>query len=77
MICSQAFWFALIGVGLGVVAYFTCYRLLGAFLFGVTATNPASMLIVAFLLLGVVLLASLIPAFRAARIEPAMALRCE
>jgi len=77
MICRQALWFALIGVVLGVVAYFTCYRLLKTFLFGVTATNPASMLIVAFLLLGVVLLASLIPALRAAKIEPAMALRYE
>jgi putative ABC transport system permease protein len=77
MICNQAIWFALIGVVTGVIGYFACYRFLGSFLFGLTATDPASMLMVAILLLLVVIVASFIPALRAARVQPVVALRSE
>jgi putative ABC transport system permease protein len=77
MICRQAIGFALVGIVIGVIAYFACYRLLSSFLFGITAIDPTSMLIVAILLLLVVLLASLVPALKAARVEPVVALRNE
>jgi len=77
MVCNQAIWFALIGVLTGVVGYFACYRFLGSFFFGLTPTDLPSMLIVATLLLLVVVLASFIPALRAARVQPVVALRSE
>lgn len=77
MVCSQAMRFALIGVVAGVIAYFACYRFLGSFLFGLTPTDPVSMAMVAILLLLVVVLASFIPALRAARVQPVVALRSE
>jgi putative ABC transport system permease protein len=77
MVCNQAIWFALIGVLAGAAGYFACYRFLGSFLFGLTPSDLPSMLMVAILLLLVVVLASFIPALRAARVEPAVALRSE
>jgi ABC-type antimicrobial peptide transport system permease subunit len=65
------------GVVTGVFVYVACYRFFSSFLFGLTATDPASMLMVAILLLVTVVLASFIPALRAARVQPVVALRRE
>jgi putative ABC transport system permease protein len=52
-------------------------RLKKSYLFGVNVTDPASFASVGFLLLLVALLACWIPARRAAKVDPMIALRCE
>jgi putative ABC transport system permease protein len=63
------------GLLIGVVATLALSRLIGSLLYGVSATDPLS-LIIAILVLGLAaLLACLLPAFRATRIDPITALR--
>lgn len=52
-------------------------RVLASLVFGVTAHDPATFIAVATLLLAVALLASLLPAWRATRIDPSSALRAD
>jgi predicted permease len=68
---------ALAGLGVGTLAALAATRTLSAFLYGTTATDPATFASVAVLLLGVALLAAFVPARRAASIEPRSALRAE
>jgi putative ABC transport system permease protein len=66
-----------IGIGLGLLGALLATRLLQNMLFGVSATNPLIFAVNALLLLSVALAACLIPARRAARIDPMDALRYE
>jgi putative ABC transport system permease protein len=68
---------AVLGLALGLTASFALSRLLASFLFGVAPTDPATFAAVSAVLLIVALVASYIPARRAAGIEPASALRTE
>jgi predicted permease len=68
---------AALGIVLGLVASFAVTRFLGSFLFGVSPTDPSTLVGVALLLLVVTTLASFVPARRASRIEPVIALRAE
>ena len=64
-----------IGVALGLVGGFLASRLLGSLLFGVTATDLPTFIVASLVILGVAALASWLPARRASRVDPAVALR--
>ena len=68
---------ALVGIGVGLVAASALTQLIDSFLYGVSPTDPATAAAVAVLLLIVAGLAALIPALRAARVNPMTALRAE
>jgi len=65
------------GIAAGFVLYAMAAPLLQAFLYGVTATDPATLVAATLVLLGTASLASWLPARRASRVDPAMALRAE
>ena len=68
---------ALVGIALGLAGSFALTRALSTLLFGVTATDPVTFAGVAGMLLVVAIAASLIPARRAMRVDPVIALRYE
>jgi putative ABC transport system permease protein len=68
---------ALMGLLLGVAGALALGRVLATFIYGIAAYDPLTFAAVATLLAAVALLASIIPAYRAARIEPTRALREE
>ena len=67
----------LIGVVAGLAIAFGATRVLGSLLYGVKASDPLTFATVAFALLLVALFATYIPALRAIRVDPAIALRDE
>lgn len=66
-----------IGLGVGLVGAFVGAKALGSLLHGVRPTDPVSFVVVVFVLLAVGGVGSYMPARRATRIDPMVALRCE
>jgi predicted permease len=77
MILKQAMTLTGIGLGAGIAGGLVVTQFMKGILFGVNTTDPLTFLVVAFFLGAVAALASYLPAWRATRIDPTIALRYE
>ncbi|HEV2416698.1 MAG TPA: ABC transporter permease [Terriglobia bacterium] len=77
MVIGNGIKLALIGVGVGIIGALASTRLISSLLFDVQATDPETFVIVSLVLVGIALLACWIPARRAAKVDPMVALRYE
>jgi putative ABC transport system permease protein len=68
---------ALLGILIGLAGAFGLTRLMNSLLFGVSATDSLTFVVIALLLVAVAALACYIPARRATKVDPMVALRCE
>lgn len=77
LVVRQGMTMTLIGLALGLVGAFSISRVLRSLLHGVSPTDPLTFVAVSIVLLAVALLACLVPARRATRVDPIIALRTE
>ena len=77
LVIGQGLYLVLIGTVIGLAASLAMTRLLQTMLFGIKPTDPATFFAVGLLLSGVALLACYIPARRATKVDPLLALRYE
>jgi putative ABC transport system permease protein len=77
LILSQAVQLALIGLGVGLVGAFAATRTLGSLLYRVHPADPVTFIGITVLLAAITIFAGLVPAIRATRIDPLVALRYE
>jgi ABC-type antimicrobial peptide transport system permease subunit len=77
MVLGQGLRTVLIGAAFGIAGALMLTRAIASMLFGVTATDPVAFVGVTLLLIGAALLACYIPARRASKLDPLVALRSE
>ncbi len=77
MVLRQGLTLAITGVAVGIPSAFGLTRLMSALLFGVSPTDPITFIAVSVSLTGIALVASYLPARRAAATDPVEALRAE
>jgi predicted permease len=77
LIVKQGMWLALTGLAIGLAGALFLTRLMSSVLYGVSATDIVTFAGVTLLLGSVVLIACYLPARRAAKVDPMVALRCE
>jgi putative ABC transport system permease protein len=75
LVVGEGLRLALVGAGAGVLAALALTRLMSSMLFRIRGTDPATFMVVAFLVTCTAVLASLIPAHRATKVDPMVALR--
>lgn len=77
MVLGEALWLAVAGVGIGTALAFASGKLIESELFDLKPTDPVSIGVAVALMIGVALFAGWLPARRATRIDPMIALRYE
>src|SRR5262245_19855233 len=77
LVTGEGMALAIIGVALGLMAALALTRVMEGLLFGVSATDPLTFMVIALLLMFVALLACYIPARRATKMDPLIALKSE
>ncbi len=77
MVLKQGLLLSVVGSAVGVIGALGLTRFLASYLYEVSATDPATFGLIPLLITGVSMLACWLPARRAARVDPMVALRCE
>jgi putative ABC transport system permease protein len=77
LVTAQGLKLTIAGLALGMAGAFALTRVMAPLLYGVTATDPLTFILISLSLAGVALFACWIPARRAAKVDPMAALRCE
>jgi predicted permease len=77
LVLKQGLTLALAGIAVGLAGAFLLTRVISSLLYQVSATDPATFIAISLLLVGVALGASFVPARRAAKVDPLVALRHE
>ena len=77
LILREALWLVIAGVAVGLPIIFAVTRLAATLLFGLTPTDPVSLFLAALLMMAVAMVAGYVPARRATRVDPLVALRYE
>jgi putative ABC transport system permease protein len=77
MVLRQGLKLTTLGLAIGLAAAYALTRYMQSLLFGVQATDPSTFASIVLLLIAVALMACWIPAKRATKVDPMVALRCE
>ncbi|MGH9837162.1 MAG: ADOP family duplicated permease [Blastocatellia bacterium] len=77
MVLKESMWLVCVGIAIGLPMTLAVTRLVATRLFGVSAADPLTIAVATLLMLAVAALAAFLPARRASRVDPMVALRCE
>jgi putative ABC transport system permease protein len=77
MVVRQSVQFAVVGIVIGIAATIAITRVLGSVLYGVSPTDPTTLIAVSAIMLFIAVLASYVPAQRAMSVDPVEALRAD
>jgi putative ABC transport system permease protein len=77
MVLTHGLVLSVVGSAFGILGAVGLTRFLSSYLYGISATDPVTFVLVPLLIIGVSVLACWLPARRAAKVDPMVALRCE